>query len=58
VHEYFDIEHCYHSRLIGVKGKCVQKLMSDFGVEIKFADRHSPNPDQVMISGLPQRVAD
>ena len=50
------IDHRIHSRLIGARGKSINKVMEKFNVDIRFPrDKES---DVVMISGLEENVED
>uniref|UniRef100_A0A1I7XUS0 Vigilin n=1 Tax=Heterorhabditis bacteriophora TaxID=37862 RepID=A0A1I7XUS0_HETBA len=44
------LDHRFHARMIGLRGKNLKKLMEDFGVEIRMP-RDSSDPNLVVIAG-------
>ncbi|KAK7600960.1 hypothetical protein V9T40_008401 [Parthenolecanium corni] len=56
--EKVTIDRRVHSRMIGAKGRQVKKIMSDYGVEIRFPRENDPDPNVVIVSGEEEKVLD
>ena len=52
------IDHNVHSRLIGARGRAINKIMDDYKVDIRMPGRDAEDPDLVIISGHEDDVAD
>ena len=56
ISEEVTIDHRVHSRLIGVRGKTIGKVMEKYKVDIRFP--RDKSSDQVTITGLDENVED
>jgi len=56
--EQVHIDRFVHSRLIGARGRAINKIMDDFKVDIRMPGREAEDPDLVIISGLQDDVDD
>jgi len=52
------IDHVVHSRLIGARGRAINKIMDDYKVDIRMPGRDAEDPDLVIISGHDNDVLD
>nr|XP_054769278.1 vigilin-like [Lytechinus pictus] len=46
-----DIDHRIHRRLIGARGKAINRIMDDYKVDIRFPREEDPNPNLVVVTG-------
>lgn len=52
------IDHRVHPRIIGAKGRAVNKIMEDYDVTIRFPGRETGDKDIVVIRGKEDQVWD
>ncbi|KAM9576887.1 LOW QUALITY PROTEIN: vigilin-like [Trichechus inunguis] len=50
------LNHRVHGQIIGFRGQAVNKIMNQFQVNICFPPRGAPDPNFVIVTGLPDRV--
>ncbi len=51
-----EIDHRIHSRLIGAKGRAINKVMELYKVDIRFPRSTDANPNLVTITGLDENI--
>ena len=51
-----EIDHRIHSRLIGGKGRAINKVMELYKVDIRFPRGTDANPNLVTITGLDENI--
>ncbi|XP_059138756.1 vigilin-like [Physella acuta] len=56
--EEVSIDARIHPRIIGARGRGINKLMEDFNVELRFPRSGDPDPNLVTISGAEDNVLD
>lgn len=56
--EEVSIDARIHPRIIGARGRGINKLMEDFNVELRFPRSGDPDPNLVTISGVEDNVLD
>lgn len=56
--EEVSINAAVHSRLIGMRGRNIRKIMDEFKVDIKFPRKTDPDPNIVTIMGAEEDIAD
>ncbi len=47
-----------HPRIIGSKGRGINRIMEDFKVDIRFPRSNDPDPDLVVVAGAEDDVLD
>ncbi|KAG7202071.1 hypothetical protein KM043_004746 [Ampulex compressa] len=58
IKEEVHINSAVHSRLIGIKGRNIRKIMDEFKVDIKFPRKFDADPNLVTIVGSEENVTD
>uniref|UniRef100_A0A8C5QUE7 Vigilin n=1 Tax=Leptobrachium leishanense TaxID=445787 RepID=A0A8C5QUE7_9ANUR len=54
VSEDITLDHRVHARIIGARGKAIQKIMDEFKVDIRFPQSGAPDPNCVTVMGKPE----
>ena len=58
VSEEVQIDNRVHSRIIGAKGRAINKIMDEYHVDVRFPGRDSEDMDLVIITGPEEAVFD
>lgn len=59
VREQIDVDYRVHARLIGQRGRNINKIMDEFKVEIRFPKQgENDNPNAITIIGSPEAVSE
>ena len=51
-----EIDHRIHRRLIGARGKAINKMMDEYKVDIRFPREEDSNPNLVVVTGDSENV--